>query len=132
VVVAASWMRRFARTDDAGAQPHEGPAPAAGHDRSLERARALAEAGQYLEAVHMLLLVAVDHWGATSAGAGIADKTSREVLRALPDSLPRERRDAFATLVRAVEWSWFGGRPTGPSEYEQALRCCRDFMGLIA
>jgi len=129
VAVAVPWMRHLARPDDAVETPHDGPAPAAKGDRSLERARALAEAGQHLEAVHLLLLVAVDHWSATAAGAGIADKTSREVLRGLPDSLPSERREAFATLVRAVEWSWFGGRPTGRSEYEQALRCCRDFLG---
>ena len=132
LVVALAVARRLSR----GSEPVSAAGPAnaatAQSPRSLARALELGDAGRYLEAVHMLLLVALDQWAAVSRRNVGSDQTSREVLRTLPASLPEERREALATLIRTVEWSWFGGRPVERSDYELSLRCCREFLGLEA
>jgi len=131
LVLAVAWplLRRLARRapeviDVAGDAPRS---VAASH--TLARARELGEAGRHLEAVHVLLLVAVEHWTHHSPVPVHPDLTSRELLRSLPPSLPAERREALGALVRAVEWCWFGGRPAGRMEYEQALHSCSVFLG---
>ena len=131
LVLAVAWplLRRMVRPGhETSADAAEAPrAVAVPH--TLARARELGEAGLHLEAVHLLLLVAVEHWSRHAPAAVHPDQTSRELLRSLPPSLPAERREALAALVRSVEWCWFGGRPAGRAEYEQALRSCSVFLG---
>ena len=131
LVAVVAWLvlRRLRRPElAAGAVAGSAP-PSTASPPTLARARALGEAGLHLEAVHLLLLVAVEHWTRHAPTAVHPDQTSRELLRSLPPSLPAERREALATLVGAVEWCWFGGRPAGRVEYEQALRSCSVFLG---
>ncbi|HXS83735.1 MAG TPA: DUF4129 domain-containing protein [Methylomirabilota bacterium] len=131
LVAAVAWLllRRLVRPKRE-ADTAEADAPrAAAAPNTLARARELGEAGLHLEAVHLLLLVAVEHWTRNAPAAVHPDQTSRELLRSLPASLPSERREALAALVRAVEWCWFGGRPAGRAEYERALRSCSVFLG---
>src|SRR5262245_26167937 len=101
-VLRLRWVARDAGAGASAAGDASSPA------RTLAMAQALADRGEHAEAMHLLLLVALDHWsGMSVVGAG---QTSREVLRTLPAGLPSERRTALADLVRTVEWTWFGGR----------------------
>jgi hypothetical protein len=83
LVLAVAWplLQRLARrapeaVDVAGDAPRSA---AASH--TLARARELGEAGRHLEAVHVLLLVAVEHWTHHSPVPVHPDLTSRELLR---------------------------------------------------
>ena len=118
-------LRGIARDAGTGAAAGSG---ASSPTRTLAMAQALADRGAHSEAMHLLLLVALDHWSGMSAvGAG---QTSREVLRTLPVGIQGERRAALADLVRAVEWTWFGGRGARAADYERALGSCRAFIGI--
>jgi len=131
LVAAVAWplLRRLTRREPESADAAVDAPRSAAVPNTLARARALGEAGLHLEAVHLLLLVAVEHWSRHAPAPVHPDQTSRELLRSLPPSLPVERREALAALVRAVEWCWFGGRPAGRAEYERALRSCSVFLG---
>jgi hypothetical protein len=87
---------------------------------------ALARAGRHADAAHALLLAAIGRLARRSAREPSPSSTSRELIRTLPRTA--EERDAFAFLVRVVELSFFGGRPTRREDYEAArrrLEACR-------
>ncbi len=123
LVVAWGWreMRggRSASSAEAGAD--RAPSGSAGAG-SLAHADpgALARAGRHAEAVHAMLLLVIGHLALRAAKTLSPAATSRELLRTLPRT--PEEREAFAFLVRQVELSIFGGRPTGTGEYEAARR----------
>lgn len=97
--------------------PDEATSPRAPPAGALPDARALAEAGRYEEAIHGLLLVALEALDRRTALPG--SLTGREIVReaAVPDGA----RDAVGHLVGAVEISLFGGRPLGREEYEACV-----------
>lgn len=107
--------RRAARAVAApGASPGGGTATDAVRD--LEDAERLAAVGHYTEAIHLLLLAAIDR---AFAGAGRTPPraaTSRELVRRLPAGTPARR--AFATLVGLVEGSLFGGRELTRADWD--------------
>jgi hypothetical protein len=114
--------KRAAPVTDAGAGP---PAPESGGDpTSLSEAERLARQGRYADAIHALLLSAIEK---IRAGKPVASSlTSREVLAAA--ELSAGGRSAFRRLVRSVEITRFGGRPADAAEYE----ACVAEMGMIA
>ena len=80
----------------------------------------LAAQGRYGEAVHALLLLAIEQVARRSNQGLPPSCTSRELVRQLP--LRESARAAFAELVAAVEVSLFGGLAAGATDYARGLR----------
>jgi hypothetical protein len=121
-IVRRSRRRAPART---AASPQEAPGfamePARAGD--LPDAEALAREGRFAEAVHALLLAAIDRIRNSASRALSPSLTSRELSATL--ALAPGTRAALARLVRAVEVTLFGGRQAGPAEY---AACAADFQ----
>jgi hypothetical protein len=94
---------------------------------TLADAERLAAAGHYVEAVHLLLLAAIESLGHEAAATRRPAATSREILDSLGAVSPT-RREAFSELVRQVEISLFGGRDLGAGEFARCLDCCRTIV----
>jgi len=124
------WLRLRALREGA-VQGQDPMRRSAAPTRTLAQAQELADRGAYPDAVHWLLLVALEQWSVTS-GTVTTDLTSREVVRTLPADLPADRRHAFVALVRSVEQAWFGGRTVDHEAFEHALRHFHAFTGLRA
>jgi hypothetical protein len=86
----------------------------------LEDADGLAAAGRFEEAIHLLLFRSIDDLRARRPGAVKPALTSRDIAGL--ETLPVAPRDAFARLARAVELTFFGGRPAGADEFGAARR----------
>jgi len=84
----------------------------------LEDADALASAGRYDEAVHLLLFRSIDDIVAWRGDVVRPADTSRDIARA--DALPPHARGVFAGIVAAVERSLFGGRTLGMDDWQRA------------
>jgi Domain of unknown function (DUF4129) len=124
-VALAVWIarevraRRLARAAIAshGADPRPAAAPAVPRAPPPDH-EALAARGEYGEAVHAILVLALAAIG--RAGSGLPPAwTSREILAAI--KLVEGPREAFAALVRAVEVTRFGGMPATEGDYRRAL-----------
>lgn len=74
----------------------------------LADADALAAAGRFAEAIHLLLYRSVDDIESRRPGLVRPAMTSRELAKA--HDLPTVARTAFSRIARAVEISLFGGR----------------------
>lgn len=84
----------------------------------LEEADALADAGQFDEAVHLILFRSIDDIAAWRGELVRPSSTSRDIARA--DGLPGEARGVFQRIVAAVERSWFGGRALERADWDAA------------
>ena len=84
----------------------------------LEDADGLAAAGRFEEAIHLLLFRSIDDLRARRPGAVKPALTSRDIAGL--ETLPAGPRAAFASLARAVELTFFGGRPAGADEFGAA------------
>lgn len=84
----------------------------------LEDADALAAAGRFAEAAHMLLLRGVSDIIERRPRLIGPSLTSRDIA-ALPE-LPDLARPAFGLIAQIVERSHFGGRELGHSEWSEA------------
>lgn len=84
----------------------------------LEDADSLAAAGRFDEAIHLLLFRSIDDLRARRPGAVKPALTSRDIADL--EVLPQAPRSAFARLARAVELTFFGGRPAGADEFGAA------------
>jgi len=84
----------------------------------LEDADGLAAAGRFEEAIHLLLFRSIDDLRARRPGAVKPALTSRDIAGL--ETLPAGPRTAFASLARAVELTFFGGRPAGADEFGAA------------
>lgn len=117
----ADWVdnlrlrRRKAVTDE----EYLGHAEAGAARALLAEADALAAAGRYAEAIHLLLYRSVEDIDGRRPGLVRPAMTSRELAGA--QDLPAVARDAFSRIARAVEISLFGGRPIDAD----AWRRCR-------
>jgi hypothetical protein len=98
--------------------PVPAPAPAAETPASLGLAEALAREGRYAEAIHALLLAAIE--AVREVRPVAASLTSREVA-ASAGALSDGGRQALRQIVQAVEITRFGGRPAGAREYEACV-----------
>lgn len=92
--------------------------PAGGHPGSL--ADRLASEGDIVAAVHLLLLMSLDHLRQRFGGSLQPSLTSRELLDRL--GLSETQRTALGALVQAVELGHFGGRRLARNDYD----ACRD------
>jgi hypothetical protein len=99
----------------------EGPQPTALPE--LDEIMALARAGDYEAAIHLLLLQGLRQLD-RMIGVNLAPSlTSREILRR--QSVPAHASGDLATLVTAVEISRFAGRPAGEAIFQACLESYR-------
>jgi hypothetical protein len=127
VIIAGSlgiaWLASALR----GGREHSVAAPvpsarptAAILERPLDDAEQLARDGAYADAIHTLLLRTL-HELARSADLRVGPAmTSREILALI--GLGRDARDALASLIGAVEITYFRGDPATSTDYDR----CRD------
>lgn len=99
----------------------EGPGP------TLIDADRLAASGDFREALHLLLLVAIKVCAGRSSIMIPRSATSRELRALLP--LGDRLREGFSTLVAAVERSLFAQRPVGPGDYASCRERCVELLG---
>lgn len=83
----------------------------------LAEADALAAAGRFAEAVHLLLYRSIEDISARRPGLVRPAMTSRDL--AGTRDLPAVARDAFSRIARAVEISLFGGRAIDADAWTQ-------------
>lgn len=91
----------------------------------LDEIERLARAGAYAEAIHLMLLRALEALRRRLGTSWATSLTSREIVRRT--ELPASDRSALKMLVGAVEISRFGGQ----SANEQIYRACLDQYRLI-
>jgi len=86
---------------------------------ALARADALAQQGQFSEAVHILLLGSFGELKARRATTLPPALTSREIVQRI--SMSPRARDALSLIIGSVEISYFGGQDVG----EPVFTSCR-------
>jgi hypothetical protein len=92
----------------------------------LAEADRLAGAGDFADALHLILLYCVAELR-RRRGLGVpAALTSREILRL--SALPEAPRAALAVIVAAVELSHFGGRAVDAGTYRSCRRRCEEVL----
>ena len=91
----------------------------------LDEIERLARAGAYAEAIHLMLLRALEALRRRLGTSWAKSMTSREIARR--SELPASDRSALKMLVGAVEISRFGGQNAN----EQIYRACLDQYRLI-
>jgi hypothetical protein len=125
------WLfRRLASLQrDEELPPPPGRATATGRTRprATSDADALAAQGRYADAIHALLLRALEDLGRRAARATSRALTAREVLRGAP--LAEPGRAALGALVRAVEIVHFGGHDAVREDYDACADHYRRFQG---
>ena len=123
-LIVRSLIRRgilFQRKQPVPSEPEAGWRPAPDAARLLlSDADALAAAGRYAEAIHLILLRSIQDIGQYRPTVLKPALTSREisVLRELPEAA----RLAFVHIALVVERALFAGRPVGRHEYAE----CRE------
>lgn len=111
------WLRERMAGKDADPEPQWTPIETRAR-ALLEDADALAAAGRFDEAVHLLLFRSIDDIVAWRGDVVRPADTSRDIARA--DALPDHARGVFAGIVAAVERSLFGGRALDAGDWQQA------------
>lgn len=106
-----SW-RRKAKAE--APPPDWRPAPDAAR-HLLSDADALAAAGRYAEAIHLILLRSIQDIGRYRPAVMKPALTSREISAL--EEIPQAARTAFAHIAAVVERAIFAGRPVGRAEY---------------
>ena len=126
IVAAAVVLWRFARpyldrwrTRDEAPEADVAPEPAAAR-RLLDEADALAAAGRYEQAAHLLLHRSVEDIRGRRPDLLRPSTTAREIGAA--DALPERARAMFAVISDQVERAVFAARPIG----EDGWRASRD------
>ena len=106
-----------ARADDAAA--------AAPSETHLQRAEAFDAAGQFMEAMHELLLQCVADIRVRGGARLEESLTSREILARA--KLPPSGREALAEIILRVERTYFGRSPADPAQWQE---CRAQFSAL--
>jgi hypothetical protein len=91
-------------------------------DRPLGDADELARRGEYVEAIHTLLLRTLQELARSAAVRIAPANTSREILAKV--GLIGDAREALADLITAVELTHFGDDPANEDDY---ARCRNQF-----
>jgi hypothetical protein len=99
-----------AEAEEPAWRPAEAPARAL-----LQEADALAAAGRYSEAAHLLLFRSIDEIDRRKPNVVRPALTSRDIAAA--PSIPEGPRAAFARIVMFVERSLFGGSSLGAADW---------------
>ncbi len=91
----------------------------------LEEADALARAGRFAEAVHLLLFRSIEDIQGRLEGGVPHSLTAREIggLRQLPERAKR----ALGPIIRIVEHSFFGGRDVDEGNWQTARQSYEQF-----
>lgn len=91
----------------------------------LDEADALARAGRFAEAVHLLLFRSIEDIQTRLDGGVPTSLTAREIagLGKLPDRAKR----ALKPIIQVVERSFFGGRDVDVNGWQEARRSYEDF-----
>jgi len=84
----------------------------------LDEADALAAAGRFGEAIHLLLFRSIDDIAGRRPGLLRPALTSRDI--AALDQMPGEARSAFGRIAQEVERSFFGGRSVAADDFTRA------------
>jgi hypothetical protein len=92
-------------------------------DRTLAEADALAADGRFTEAIHLLLLVAMDRLRRELGPKVAPALTSREVLHSAP--IPETVVAPLTRMVALSEIKHFGGRAAAAPDYQS---CRQDFL----
>jgi hypothetical protein len=126
--VVQAVFQRMARGRKSAESEAEVKGEEAGPQRELdvEDATRLAAEGRYGEAIHALLLAAIQHFAVRAHMQVQPSRTSRELARLLP--LRGESRAKFNELVQAVERTLFGGEAAGPEDYQRSLERFRSLV----
>jgi hypothetical protein len=126
--VVQTMAQRMARGRQSAGSEVEVAGEEAGPERELDvgDATRLAAEGRYGEAIHALLLAAIQHFAARARVQVQPSRTSRELARLLP--LSGESRAKFYELVMAVERTLFGGAPAGPEDFQRSLERFRSLV----
>ena len=135
VVLALLWFIvtsftdvRFRRREKTGKPAPVLYEPGAARVRTLlEEVDALAHEGRYREAVHLLLLRAVEDIDASRPGEVRRSLTAREISR-IPSLTPRTR-EAFVSIAKINERGWFAGLVTDQAQWEAARAAYAQFGG---
>jgi hypothetical protein len=98
------------------------PAPARA---LLHEADALAQAGRFAEAVHLLLQRSIEDLRRQRPQLVQPSLTSRELAGA--EAMPRQARDVFARIAALVERSLFGGTALDAVDWKAARAAYADF-----
>jgi len=122
-IAAAVWIGREIRTKwrarmAVAAATTTAPPPVAATAAPLLPHEELARRGEYVEAIHAILVAVLAAIGRARSGLR-PSWTSREILGLV--KLGEEPRRALASLVRLVEVTRFGGAPATEDEYRLAL-----------
>jgi hypothetical protein len=115
--------RRRAWGGDAG---DAGDAASRAPDVTLARADELAARGNFVEAMHALLLQSLAYLRERLNEQFADSLTSREILARAP--LPPEGRASLRDIVARVEWTYFGERQATRADYE----ACRASFSALA
>jgi hypothetical protein len=91
----------------------------------LDEADALANRGQFEEAVHLLLFRSIEDIQQRLEGGVPNSLTAREIAGL--GKLPERARRALAPIIQVVERSFFGGRPVNAESWQEARRSYEDF-----
>ena len=91
----------------------------------LEDADALAAAGRFAEAVHLLLFRSIDDIQKKRQGSVPRSLTAREI--GTLDTLPGRVRAALSPIITVVERSFFGGREVDAEGWKAARQSYQDF-----
>ena len=124
-----AYVVPWRRGDRAGPQagvPGAGP-EAAGRGHSFLTAQRLVAERRFAEAIHALLLAAID-WLNRASDADLPESfTSREVLRRA--RLDGDAHHALSKLVAAVEVVHFGGAGAAFEDYQECLEQYNRLLG---
>ncbi len=94
----------------------------------LEDAEILASRGDYGDAVHHLLLKAIEHLKRRAGKAIPRAWTAREIQAQLPISVLA--RALLKLLVQTVERAHFAGRDISQADYQRCRDSCEQLLGL--
>ena len=122
----APWLaRRGTARTDAMAQAGAWSPGRAAADQLLDDADALAAAGKFAEATHLLLKRSVEQIAAARPDWVLPASTTREIS-AIP-ALPESARNAFALIAQRVERSLFALRRLDQSDWQAARAAYANF-----
>ncbi len=85
-------------------------------EATLEEADKLAANGNFVDAMHALLLQGLANMRERLQEQFADSLTSREILYST--KLPQDGRNSLHDIVTRVEWTYFGERPATKSDYE--------------
>ena len=123
-VSEGEWRWPFRRKEEADQveawRPEEAPARAL-----LQEADALAAAGRYAEAAHLLLFRSIEDIDRRRPDLVRPALTSRDIATA--PALPPGPKSAFSRIVMMVERSLFGGRTLEEQDWKSCREAYREF-----